>query len=198
MSSARPNGVPGWSTGRLRFSSTKVTPASSPRSAMRSRVSRALSHIAPVTTSQRLDRQALAVETGAVKVQPRDAELLRDRDRLARGAQQLVRAVVVGERAGDVAGHRREGGAGRGERLDVVLGPVPDLDLEAEVMQALHPVEDRQAAEEHLRAGGEGEGNVLRRARRWSLSLRCGGVPVSQRGPGRATTPGTNISIQNV
>ena len=41
------------STGRFKFSIMKVTPCSAPRSAMRESVSRAFSHIAPVTTSSR-------------------------------------------------------------------------------------------------------------------------------------------------
>ena len=45
-------------------------------------------------------------------VQPRAVELLGHLQRLRGGAQQFVGAVRVGERAGEVAGHRRERGTG--------------------------------------------------------------------------------------
>jgi len=48
-----------------------------------------------------------------------------------------ISARIVGHRAGDVAGHRREGEAGFGECGDIVLGPVPDLNLVAERIDAL-------------------------------------------------------------
>jgi hypothetical protein len=54
----------------------------------------------------RLDWQASVIQTGTVQVQPRAAQLLRHRHRLFCGAQQLRRAVVVGQRASDVASHR--------------------------------------------------------------------------------------------
>ena len=93
QSAARPNGTPGWSTSALRFSRTNITPWRSPSSATRASVARAFSHMAPVTTCDRLHRQTLAVEPGAVEVEARDAEPLGDRDRLLGGPEQLVRPV---------------------------------------------------------------------------------------------------------
>ena len=52
------------------------------------------------------------------------------------GAQQGVGAVGVGQVALDVAGHRREVGTGGGQGGEVLAGPVPDLDGEAEVVDA--------------------------------------------------------------
>ena len=105
----------------------------------------------------RLDRQALAVKTGAVQVQAWDAEPFGNRDRLFRRTDQFVRSIVVGKRAGDVARHGRERGASADQRVDVVLGPVPDLNLKTEAGDAADPLRDRQAAEHHLGTDGKGE-----------------------------------------
>jgi len=72
----------------------------------------------------------------------------------------LIGAGVVGQPAGGVAGHRREGGAGGGQRGEVVLRPVPDFDLEAQGMDAAHPLDRRQVQEHHL--GGDGQREVAR------------------------------------
>ena len=47
-------------------------------SEMRFSVSRAFSHIAPVTVSQRRHRQAALAEAGSMQIEPRDAEPLAD------------------------------------------------------------------------------------------------------------------------
>jgi hypothetical protein len=92
-----------------------------------------------------------------VQVQSRNAELGCDRDRLFGGPEELVGAVGVGEVAGDVAGHGGEGGARAREGVDVFDGPVPDFDLEAELVDAADPLEDRKVGEDHLSADGESE-----------------------------------------
>ena len=95
----------------------------------------------------------MIAELGAVQVEARAAESLGDLDRLGRGLEQLV--LVVGERASDVAGHRREGGAGGDQGVDVLGVPVPDLDVEAEFVDAPDPVGEWEIGEDHLRADRE-------------------------------------------
>jgi len=69
--------------------------------------------MAPVTMwIGRTGRPRPSSPVPAVQVEARDAEALRDRDRLRRGVQQLVDPIRIDQVAGHVAGHRREGGAG--------------------------------------------------------------------------------------
>jgi hypothetical protein len=56
-----------------------------------------------------------------------------------------------------VSHHRREPGTRADERVDVVPGPVPDLDLEAGVGDAADPLLERQVQEDHLRTHGQVE-----------------------------------------
>ena len=91
----------------------------------------------------RLDRETHAVEAGAVQVEPGDAEPGGDGDRLLGRGQQLIGAIGVGEIAADVAGHRGKRRATPTKCVDVMLGPVPDLDLEAQFVDAADPVEHR-------------------------------------------------------
>src|SRR3954447_20241241 len=88
-------------------------------------------------------------------VQPRAVELIGHPQRLLGGAQQFLGAVRVGQRPADVAGHRGERGAGLGQAVDVLLGPVPNLDLEPAVTDPPDPLLERQVHEYHLRGDGE-------------------------------------------
>src|SRR5512132_183565 len=97
------------------------------------------------------DGQALVVEPGAVDVEPGAVEPLGDPHRLPGGPQQLLGAAGVGQGAADVAGHRGERRAGPGEGVDVLGGPVPDLDLEPEVGDPPDPLLERQVEKHHLR-----------------------------------------------
>ena len=153
------NGVPGWSTAVLRFSSVNTRPARSPSSASRRQGRRRpCSHIAGVTTSVGQHRQPLLVEPGAVHVEPRAVELLGDLQRLLGGAQQLLGAVRVGERAGDVAGHRRERGTGarRARRRPCVVQSQISTSKPASAIRRTRSSE-RQVEEHHLGADGQPE-----------------------------------------
>jgi hypothetical protein len=90
-----------------------------------------------------------------VQVQPGAAKPLGDRDRPLGRGQQLGGAVVVDEGAGDVAGHRRERRAAAGQGVEVLGRPVPDLNLESQVSDPSHPLNDRQFEEDHLGAHGQ-------------------------------------------
>jgi hypothetical protein len=98
-------------------------------------------------------RQPLRIEPRPVHVEARAVELLGDLQRLRGRPEQPLRPVRVGERAGDVAGHRRERGTAAGERVDVLRRPVPDLHLVARVGDPSDPLEERQVDEHHL--GGD-------------------------------------------
>jgi hypothetical protein len=54
----------------------------------------------------RLDRQAPAVEAGAVQIQARDAETRGNRQGLLGRADEFVGPFIVGKGAGDISGHR--------------------------------------------------------------------------------------------
>jgi hypothetical protein len=97
VSAAFANGVPGWSTAVLRFSSVNTRPARSPSSA---KPAQRLDRLQPHGGGDdvgREHRQAVRVQPGAVHVEPRAVELLGDLERLLGGAQQLGGAVGVGE-----------------------------------------------------------------------------------------------------
>ena len=98
-----------------------------------------------------------------MKVEARAAQPLRHGDRLLGRAQKLVGTLGLDQLAPHIAGHRGEGGAGADQGVDVVLRPVPDLDLEAEPADPPDPLHDRQVAEEHLGTGGKGEHRCLQR-----------------------------------
>src|SRR3954447_19010580 len=88
-------------------------------------------------------------------VQPRAVELIGHPQRLLGRAQQFLGAVRVGQRPGDVAGHRGERGPGLGQAVDVLLGPVPDLHLEPAVGDPSDPLLERQVHEHHLGRDGK-------------------------------------------
>jgi hypothetical protein len=100
-------------------------------------------------------RQPLGVQPGAVQVEPRAAQPPGHGDRLLGRGQQLGGTVVVGQGAGDVAGHGREHGARLHQGVEVLAGPVPDLDLESQVGDPPDPFADRQLEEHHLGADGQ-------------------------------------------
>jgi hypothetical protein len=122
-------------------------------------------HRAVGLAGHRKDGQAPVVQAGPVQVQSGAAQLFGGLDRLLGGAQQLGRAVLVGQGAADVAGHGRETGRSAGEGIQVVPGPVPDLHLEARLVNALGPLVDRQVPEDHLGADRQ------RVHRHWPLSF---------------------------
>src|SRR5215218_4093239 len=114
-------------------------------------------------------RQSLAVEPGAVQVQARTAEPLSDCQGLLRRTNELLGAVLVSEATMHVARHRRERSPRTHEGVYVLLRPIPDLDLEPELVDPPHPLLDRQVEEDHLSADGQRE----RRLRQWRTVLRA-------------------------
>ena len=169
------------------------------------------------------DGQAPAVETGPVQVEARGAQAARHDHRLGGGAQQLVSAGLVGERARRVAGHRREHdavGRQRLQRVEVVVAPVPDLDGEPRVADGADAVGDRSVDEEHLRAGGEDErrrscadlprrprpvpacaddsmqARAMASARRASSPVTTGGVPLADGGAELGELAGVGVAEQ--
>ena len=89
-------------------------------------------------------------QLGGVQVEPRNTKGLSGFDRQLGGPHHFVGAVRVDQVAVQVAGHRGEPGAGVGQRLQVLVVPAPDLDGEAHVVDAPHPIDDRQVREDHL------------------------------------------------
>src|SRR4051794_28793030 len=111
-----------------------------------------------------------------MQIQPRAVQLLGHPQRLLRGPQQLLGAVRVGQRPGDVAGHRGERRAGLDQGVDVLLGPVPDLDLEPEVGDPPDPLLERQVGEHHLGRDGQpvGAAGVDRSGHLATSAIRTG------------------------
>ena len=94
-----------------------------------------------------------ALPTDASNLVAKCATALLDSAGLA--SSVVLGAVVVDEGAGDVAGHRRERRAAAGQGVEVLSRPVPDLNLESQVSDPSHPLNDRQFEEDHLGAHGQ-------------------------------------------
>src|SRR3954453_15237814 len=109
-------------------------------------------------------------------VQPRAVELIGHPQRLLGGAQQFLGGVRVGQRPADVAGHRGERGPGLDQGVDVLLGPVPDLDLEPAVGDPPDPLLERQVGEHHLGRDGQpvGAAGVDRSGHLATSAIRTG------------------------
>ncbi len=128
------------------------------------------------------DGETSVVETRSVQVEPRDAEPLRDGHRLGRGREQVVGALGVGEAPAHVAGHRRIDDTFFAQGLelgDVVARPVPDLDLETELVDPAHAFGEGQVDEDHLGADGEREGASRHQTPARSVSRTVTVPPVS-------------------
>jgi hypothetical protein len=110
----------------------------------------------------RPDRSSLGVELGAVQIEARAAEPFRDRNRVLRGADERLRAVLVDQAAMHVPRHRGEPGAGAGQGVDVARRPGPNLDLVAEVGDPSDPLLNRQVEKNHLGADGQLDRRLLR------------------------------------
>ncbi len=87
-----------------------------------------------------------------MQVKPRDTKCLSGFDGQLRRPHHFVGGVTVNQVAVQVAGHRRESGSGGGQRFQVLVVPAPYLDREAKLVDAPHPVDDRQVGEDHLGA----------------------------------------------
>ena len=108
-----------------------------------------------------------------VQVQPWNTKRLSGFDGQLRGPHDFVGGGRVDQVAVQVAGHRREPGAGVGQRLQVLVVPAPDLDREAHLVDAPDPVDDRQVREDHLGADRQVE------AAHRSAAFRATGAAVS-------------------
>ena len=105
------------------------------------------------------DRQAAIAQASAMQVEPRDAEALADR-RSSRFAVASSSAAPSSSasRPREIAVHDGEDRAGFLEHAEVVIGPVPDADLEAHFGEALQAPFHRPVAPQHLGAGRQREG----------------------------------------
>ncbi len=102
-------------------------------------------------------RQAVDKLRG-VQVEARDAERLRGPDAQLRRPHHLVGGLRVDQVAVQIPGHRRELRAGRGQGIEVLVVPAPDLGGEAHVVDAAHPLDEGEIGEHHLGADREFEG----------------------------------------
>lgn len=155
----------------------------------------------------RHDRQSVGIEAGAVEVEPRIAEAVRDRHTLLCGREQSRGARRVGERAAQVARHRPDDdpvGAGAAELGEVVATPIPDLRDEAEVTQSAQSLPDRQIVEDELGAHRERERTVppdvgclrLRRGAGGGVHAVTSGVDAVASAPRRTVPPLRTESMQ--
>ena len=89
-------------------------------------------------------------QLGVVQIQPRNTKCLSGFDGQLGRPHDFVGGLRVDQIAVQVAGHRGEPSAGVGQRLQVLVVPAPDLDGKAHVVDAPHPIDDRQVREDHL------------------------------------------------
>src|ERR671917_1024003 len=111
-------------------------------------------------------RHPVRAELGAEHDQTGAAEALGDREGLLRAPEQGLGPVFVEKAAGCVSHHRRELNARADQCVDVVTGPVPDLDLESGVGDPPDSVLEGQVQEDHLGTGGQVEHCWLQSGRR--------------------------------
>ena len=104
---------------------------------MRFSVSRALSHIAPVTVSHGVTGRPPSPRPVPCRLSRATPRRLPTAAVSLRRLQQFGGALVVGKPAAEIAVHDREGRAGFLEHREVVIGPVPEADLEAHFGEAL-------------------------------------------------------------
>ena len=126
----------------FRFSTQKVTPAR--RAEFADPLERALRGQPHLARRAVAGTGRLAVdELGGVKVEPRNAQRLGGFDAQLGRPHHLVGAGRVDQVAVQVAGHRREPRAGGGQGVEVLVVPAPDLDREAELVDAPDAVDER-------------------------------------------------------
>ena len=130
----------------------KTRPAAAPRSPSRPRVRAAVEPHGRRHDVRWNDRETPIVEPGAVHVEPRTVQPLGHLQGQLGGTQHLLRTVRIGQRARDVPRHRGERGTGGDQRIDVLVRPVPDLHLEAQLRDPADPFDERQIQEHHLGA----------------------------------------------
>src|SRR3954454_4892708 len=92
-----------------------------------------------------------------MQVQVRVTQSGRGGDRQLSSFQQAFGSIEVGEGSLDVASHRGDVRPARGQGIEVLGRPVPDLHREAEVVNAADPLFEWQGGEAHLRAYGESQ-----------------------------------------
>ena len=81
-------------------------------------------------------------EFRGVQVEPRNTKHLSGFDAELGRPNNLVGAGGIDQVALQVAGHRREPGSGGGKGVEVLVVPAPDLDCEAEVVDAADSVDE--------------------------------------------------------
>src|SRR3954447_2079648 len=92
-----------------------------------------------------------------MQVQVRVTQSGRGGDRQLSSFQQAFGSIEVGEASLDVASHRGDLRPARGQGIEVLGRPVPDLHREAEVVYAADALVEWERGEDHLRAYGKSE-----------------------------------------
>ena len=106
------------------------------------RVSSAASHMGPVTVSTGRTGSPCGSRPVPCRLRLRCPRAFGGRgDGLSGGAQEGLGAIRFGEVALDITGHGSEPGPGGGEGVEVLGGPVPDLDREAEIVDTAYPLD---------------------------------------------------------
>ena len=124
-----------------------------------------------------VNRDPAGVQPGSMQIEPCNAKALADLRGLPRGGKKLVRALVVGETAAEIAVTIVKSAPGALQRIQVVRRPVPEADAEPEFGEPTDPPFDGLVEPEHFGACGESEG--LRHRRDTSIETR----PSRTRGP---------------
>ena len=110
-------------------------------------------------------------EFGGVQVEPRNTKRLSGFDAQLGRPHDLVGAGGIDQVALQVAGHRREPGSGGGKGVEVLVVPAPDLDCEAELVDAPDSVDERQVGEHHLGADHQLESASVTQLDRCTLAF---------------------------
>src|SRR3954454_12935762 len=114
-----------------------------------------------------------------MQVQVRVTQSGRGGDRQLSSSQQASGSIGVGEASLDVASHRGDVRPTRGQEIEVLGRPVPDLHREAEVVYAADPLFKWQGGEDHLRAYGESQRlRLVEHAHRATTSSTGTGAPL--------------------